>query len=343
MPALWLTAAFGGMFWPAALRTVDPVYPTFPRRPLHLLAAAALWLVACSGVLYLADKTLASRLLVVVGALLCVVASAVTSALVGAAGHAGPSVETPLPHLGDEAEESLVRGEPVVLDLSRFTESLTRPVAVLSGSSLILYPSVLAPTDRAVKRVLDVVLSTVLLVIAAIPMLLVAIAILVIDGRPILYADQRAGLYGRPFRLRKFRTMRVGAATEREALWEASSTAGPAFKLERDPRVTRLGHFLRRFSLDELPQVFDILAGRMSLVGPRPAGLDEVERYEPRHRLRLTVRPGLTGLWQVRRRLDTDFEARMADDLEYIEHWSLLLDLEIAVRTVPAVLKGGGV
>ena len=343
LPALVLASLFGGMFWPAALRTVDPVYPTFPREPLPLLAAAAIWLVACSGVLYLVDKTLASRLLVIVGALLCVVVSAVASALVGAARQAGPVVETALPHLGTQAEDALVRGEPIVLDLSRLSESLTRPIAVLSESSLILYPSVLAPTDRAVKRVVDMVLSTVLLVIAAIPMLLVALAILLADGRPILYADQRAGLYGHPFKLRKFRTMRVGAAAEREALWEASATQGPAFKLERDPRVTRLGHFLRRFSLDELPQVFDILAGRMSLVGPRPAGLDEVERYEPRHRLRLTVRPGLTGLWQVRRRLDADFEQRMADDLEYIEHWSLLLDLEIAVRTVPAVLKGGGV
>jgi lipopolysaccharide/colanic/teichoic acid biosynthesis glycosyltransferase len=342
--ALVIASLFGGMFWPAALRTADPIYPTYPRRPLHLLAAAGIWLVACSGVLYLVDKTLASRLLVVVAALLCAGVSAITSVLVGAARRdAGPSVETPLPHLGDEAEESLIRGEPVVLDLSRFTESLTRPVAVLSGSSLILYPSVLAPTDRAVKRIVDIVLSSVLLVILAIPMVIVAIAVLAIDGRPILYAEERAGLYGRPFRLRKFRTMRVGAAAEREALWDESSTTGPAFKMERDPRITRLGRFLRRFSLDELPQFFDILAGRMSLVGPRPAGLDEVERYEPRHRLRLTVRPGLTGLWQVRRRLDSDFEARMADDLEYIEHWSLLLDLEIAVRTVPAVLKGGGV
>jgi lipopolysaccharide/colanic/teichoic acid biosynthesis glycosyltransferase len=342
-PALVIAALFGGMFWPLSLRAVDPIYPTFPRRPLHLLAAAAIWLIASSGVLYLVDKTLASRLLVIVGALICVVVSALASARVGAAGHAGPAVETPLPHLGDDAEDSLVRGEPVVLDLSRFTASLTRPIAILSGSSLILYPSVLAPTDRAIKRAMDIVASGVLLVLAAIPMLLVAIVVLLVDGRPILYADRRAGLYGHPFLLRKFRTMRIGADAEREALWEASATQGPAFKLERDPRVTRLGRFLRRFSLDELPQLLDVLAGRMSLVGPRPAGLDEVARYEPRHRLRLTVRPGLTGLWQVRRRMDADFEQRMADDLEYIEHWSLLLDLEIAIRTVPAILKGGGV
>jgi lipopolysaccharide/colanic/teichoic acid biosynthesis glycosyltransferase len=214
---------------------------------------------------------------------------------------------------------------------------------VLSGSSLILYPSVLAPTDRAIKRVADIVSSSILIVLASIPMLVTALAIVLVEGPPLVYADQRAGLFGRPFTLRKFRTMREGANAERADLWGASTTKGPAFKLERDPRVTTLGRFLRRYSLDELPQLFDVLAGRMSLVGPRPAGLDEVERYEPRHRIRLTVRPGLTGLWQVRRRVDADFEQRMADDLEYIEHWSLLLDLRIAIRTVPVVFRGMGV
>jgi lipopolysaccharide/colanic/teichoic acid biosynthesis glycosyltransferase len=342
-PALLLTALFGGVFWPFALRAVDPIYPTLPRRPIRLLAAAAIWLVTCSGMLYLADKTLASRLLVIVGALLCVTVSAASGARERGARHAGPNVEAPLPHLGANAEDALVRGEPVILDLVRLSESLTRPIVVLSGSSLILYPSVLAPTDRAIKRVADVISSSMLIVLAAVPMLLTALAILLVDGRPIMYTDERAGLYGNPFRLRKFRTMRVGAHEERAALWDTSSTKGPAFKLERDPRVTPLGRFLRRFSLDELPQLLDVLAGRMSLIGPRPAGLDEVERYAPQHRMRLTVRPGLTGLWQVRRRVDADFEQRMADDLEYIEHWSLLLDMKIAVRTVPVVFQGRGV
>jgi len=342
-PALLLTALIGGMFWPLAIRAVDPIYPALPRRLIRLLAAAAIWLLACSGVLYLADKTLASRLLVIVGALLCVGVSAASGPRIRGARHAGPVVEAPLPHLGASAEDALVRGEPVMLDLVRLSESLTRPIVVLSGSSLILYPSVLAPTDRAIKRVADIVSSSLLIVVTSIPMLVTALAILLVEGRPILYADQRAGLYGHPFKLRKFRTMRVGAHAERAALWGANSTKGPAFKLELDPRVTSLGRFLRRFSIDELPQLFDVLAGRMSLIGPRPAGLDEVERYEPRHRIRLTVRPGLTGLWQVRRRVDAEFEQRMADDLEYIERWSLLLDLEIAVRTVPVVFQGRGV
>jgi lipopolysaccharide/colanic/teichoic acid biosynthesis glycosyltransferase len=342
-PALLLTALFAGMFWPLALRAVNPVYPSLPRRPLRLVAAAAIWLVGCSGVLYLADKTLASRLLVIVGACLCVGVSALSGVRARGASRADPVVETPLPHLGTSAEEALVRGEPVMLDLARLSESLTRPVVVLSGSSLILYPSVFAPTDRAIKRVADLVSSLILIVLATVPMLVTALAILLLEGRPIIYADQRAGLYGHSFTLRKFRTMREGAHAERAALWDANSTKGPAFKIERDPRVTSLGRFLRRFSLDELPQLFDVLAGRMSLIGPRPAGLDEVERYEPQHRIRLTVRPGLTGLWQVRRRVDADFEQRMADDLEYIERWSLLLDLQIALRTVPVVFQGRGV
>jgi lipopolysaccharide/colanic/teichoic acid biosynthesis glycosyltransferase len=342
-PALLLTAVVGAVLWPLSLRAVDPIYPALPRSLLRLGAAAAIWLVACSGVLYLADKTLASRLLVIVGALLCVAVSAASGARARGARDAGPVVEAPLPHLGATAEAALVRGEPVMLDLLRLSKSLARPIVVLSGGSLILYPSVLAPTDRSIKRIADILSSTMLILLAAIPMALTAAAILVLEGRPIIYSDQRAGLYGHPFRLRKFRTMRAGAHAERAALWDASSTNGPAFKLERDPRVTRLGRFLRRYSLDELPQLFDVLAGRMSLVGPRPAGLDEVERYEPRHRMRLTVRPGLTGLWQVRRRVDADFEQRMADDLEYIERWSLLLDLQIAVRTVRVVLQGRGV
>ena len=163
------------------------------------------------------------------------------------------------------------------------------------------------------------------------------------DGRPIFYLDQRAGLFGRPFSVRKFRTMRQGAAAERADLWAQSETKGPAFKMATDPRITQLGRILRRFSLDELPQLFDVLIGRMSLVGPRPAGLDELARYEDRHRLRLTVRPGVTGLWQVRRRLDDDFEERISDDLEYIRRWSILFDLEIVARTIRVVLAGRGV
>ncbi|MGA1355020.1 MAG: sugar transferase, partial [Candidatus Limnocylindrus sp.] len=115
------------------------------------------------------------------------------------------------------------------------------------------------------------------------------------------------------------------------------------FKIAADPRVTPLGRILRKFSLDELPQLWDVLRGRLSLVGPRPAGLDELERYEDRHRLRLTVRPRVTGLWQVRRRMDDDFEQRISDDLEYIQRWSIAFDIEVILRTIRVVLSGRGV
>jgi lipopolysaccharide/colanic/teichoic acid biosynthesis glycosyltransferase len=190
---------------------------------------------------------------------------------------------------------------------------------------------------------LDVILAVILIGVLSPVIAITALLVLVRDGRPIFYSDERAGLFGRPFRVRKFRTMRSGAEQQRAELWAQSSTEGPAFKLANDPRVTGLGRVLRRFSLDELPQLFDVIAGRMSLVGPRPAGLDELARYEDRHRLRLTVRPGVTGLWQVRRRLDDNFEQRMSDDLEYIQRWSIVFDLIIVLRTVRVVLAGRGV
>jgi lipopolysaccharide/colanic/teichoic acid biosynthesis glycosyltransferase len=137
--------------------------------------------------------------------------------------------------------------------------------------------------------------------------------------------------------------MRVGAESERAELWKKSAISGPAFKLQSDPRVTALGRILRKYSLDELPQFIDVITGRMSLVGPRPAGLDELQRYENQHRIRLTVRPGVSGLWQVRRRIDDNFEERVADDLEYIARWSIGLDLEIILRTIKVVLAGRGI
>jgi len=213
----------------------------------------------------------------------------------------------------------------------------------MEAGTIWIYPSALSPSERLVKRVLDLIFSSLLLLILSPVILLVALLVLIRDGRPIFYSDQRAGLFGRPITIRKFRTMRRGAAAERSELWAQSDTTGPAFKLAADPRVTPLGRILRRFSLDELPQLFDVFKGRLSLVGPRPAGLDELALYEDRHRLRLTVRPGVTGLWQVRRRLDDNFEQRINDDLEYIEHWSVLYDIAIALRTVRVVLAGRGV
>lgn len=342
-PALWTVAVISTVLWPIAIRAVDPGYPS-SRLPLRrILVASAIWLLAASGAIYLLDKLLASRALVLFGAIFVAIGS---GSLRFRSLPADTSIDSPnvtLPQLGSEAERALARGEPISISLERIELTLPRPTIILEAGMIWIYPSVLSPTERLVKRVIDVVLASVLILVLAPIILVTAIAVLVRDGRPVLYSDERAGLFGRPFKLRKFRTMRRGADAERAALWRRSQTSGPAFKVLDDPRITPLGKTLRRFSLDELPQLFDVVAGRMSLVGPRPAGLDELAQYEDRHRLRLTVRPGVTGLWQVRRRVDTSFDQRMSDDLEYIQRWSILLDIWIVLQTVRVVLAGRGV
>jgi lipopolysaccharide/colanic/teichoic acid biosynthesis glycosyltransferase len=342
-PALWFVAALSALIWPAALRAFDPGYPSAQLPLRRVLLAALIWLLAASGAIYLLDKALASRALVLLAALLVALASGAVRLRWMRDTGSNPVPHAALPELSRDAEQALARGEPISISLERLQRALPRPTIILEGGRIWIYPSVLSPTERLVKRILDVVLASLLILVLSPVIVVTAAAVLIRDGRPIFYSDERAGLFGRPFRLRKFRTMFRGAEEERAALWSQSETAGPAFKVVGDPRITPLGRVLRRFSLDELPQLFDVIAGRMSLVGPRPAGLDELAQYEDRHRLRLTVRPGVTGLWQVRRRLDNSFEQRMDDDLEYIQRWSILLDLWIVLRTVRVVLAGRGV
>ena len=176
------------------------------------------------------------------------------------------------------------------------------------------------------------------IVILAPLMVLVALAVLVADGRPILFVQERVGLRGSRFRLVKFRTM----VPDAEALYceveSLSDTHGAGFKMRDDPRITRLGRWLRRSSLDELPQLWNVMRGEMSLVGPRPAPPREVDRYDTWHRGRLSMKPGMTGMWQVASRFDEDFDQRASLDLTYIRRWSLWLDVVILLRTVPAVL-----
>lgn len=342
-PALWFVVALSALLWPAALRAFDPGYPSAQLPLRRVLLAALIWLLAASGAIYLLDKALASRALVLLAALLVTLASGAVRVRWMRDTGSNPVPHAALPELSRDAEQALARGEPISISLERLQRALPRPTIILEGGRIWIYPSVLSPTERLVKRILDVVLASLLILVLSPAIVVTAAAVLIRDGRPIFYSEERAGLFGRPFRLRKFRTMRRGAEEERAALWSQSETAGPAFKVVGDPRITPLGQVLRRFSLDELPQLFDVIAGRMSLVGPRPAGLDELAQYEDRHRLRLTVRPGVTGLWQVRRRLDNSFEQRMDDDLEYIQRWSILLDLWIVLRTVRVVLAGRGV
>lgn len=202
-----------------------------------------------------------------------------------------------------------------------------------------------APRDELllfVRRCFDLLLSTGLLVVLSPLLLVIAVAIKLSSKGPVLFRQVRCGLHGRPFTFLKFRSMRVDAESLKPALAAFNEMDGPAFKMTNDPRLTSIGGFLRRTSLDELPQLWNILVGHMSFVGPRPSVVDEVRQYEPWQRRRLSMKPGLTCLWQVSGRNELTFEEWMRLDLEYIDNWSLWLDLKIALLTIPAVLKGRG-
>lgn len=200
------------------------------------------------------------------------------------------------------------------------------------------------PAQLALKQATDVLLGTVLLV-GSLPLwAVIAVAIKLTSPGPVFFRQRRAGLNGRPFTMLKFRSMHAGAEREQAALAERNQLRGPAFKLRQDPRVTRLGRVLRRHSLDELPQLWNVLRGEMSLVGPRPLPVEEVARIaDSADRRRLSVKPGMTGLWQISGRSDiADFADWVRLDLTYIDRWSLWLDLKILVATVPVALLGRG-
>ncbi len=197
------------------------------------------------------------------------------------------------------------------------------------------------PLYAVTKRALDLTLSLLGLCLFGPLLLLIGAAIKLEDGGPVLFSQERAGFKGRGFRFYKLRSMRVDAESQWGAL-RAQESSSPRFKMERDPRVTRTGRWLRRFSLDELPQLWNVVLGDLSLVGPRPALLEEVAEYEPRHRRRLDVSPGVTCIWQVSGRSTIPFEQQVELDLIYIHTQSLLLDVRILLRTVPAVLSGRG-
>jgi exopolysaccharide biosynthesis polyprenyl glycosylphosphotransferase len=204
--------------------------------------------------------------------------------------------------------------------------------------------SMISGPDRVaalvVKRVVDIAVAGSFLVVLSPLLIAIALAILVRDGPPVLFRQVRVGLHGRRFEVFKFRTMVRDAEARYADVASRSDTAGPAFKMTADPRITRLGRFLRRTSLDELPQLWNVLRGDMSLVGPRPAPPREVEAYDLWHRRRLSMKPGITGLWQVTARRSEDFDDRAQLDLSYIDRWSLWLDLTILARTIPAAFEG---
>lgn len=219
----------------------------------------------------------------------------------------------------------------------------TAHVEDLDGSpvlSLLSGPN--ADLALALKRAIDITIAGIGMILIAPLLGGIALTIALREGRPILYRQERVGLNGRRFRLIKFRSMVTDADRMIEALQVHNEINGHAFKMSADPRITRVGHFLRRSSLDELPQLWNVLLGEMSLVGPRPPLPREVAAYDTWHRRRLSMKPGITGLWQIEGRNLAEFDSWVEKDLEYIDRWSPRLDLEILLRTIPAVLRANG-
>jgi exopolysaccharide biosynthesis polyprenyl glycosylphosphotransferase len=195
---------------------------------------------------------------------------------------------------------------------------------------------------KGVKRALDIMLASVMLVISLPFWLIIVAAIRLTSKGPAIFRQTRLGRDGKTFEMMKFRSMVLGAADMRQGLERDNEASGPIFKMRKDPRVTGIGSFLRRMSIDEIPQIINVLKGDMSFVGPRPPLPEEVSRYRSHHLKRLAVRPGITGLWQVSGRDRRDFEEMARLDLYYIENWSTWLDLKIIIKTVPTVLSRKG-
>ncbi len=237
-------------------------------------------------------------------------------------------------------EEGRIVRIPVAVSERTVSRGLLEEVDGVPVYSLVNGP------DRTValmaKRLLDVAGSAALLVLLS-PVFVVLAALVKLDSPgPVHFRQERVGLHGRLFRVVKFRTMRDGAEEELEELLHHNEVNGHAFKMTNDPRTTRVGRWLRRTSLDELPQLWNVLRGQMSLVGPRPPLPGEVANYDVWHRRRLSMKPGMTGLWQIRGRREPEFDRWVETDLEYIDSWSFWLDLKILARTVPAVINGEG-
>jgi exopolysaccharide biosynthesis polyprenyl glycosylphosphotransferase len=227
----------------------------------------------------------------------------------------------------------------------RTTQLLVDRGEYVPGQAVPLFdvrPPILAGADWVLKRTFDLVVAGLILVVGLPVWLLIALVIKLTSSGPVLYADERIGLGERTFRMLKFRTMEADAAERQAALERSNEATGALFKIRNDPRVTPVGRLLRRFSIDEVPNVLNVLRGEMSLVGPRPLPLRDYSKLEPWHRRRSNVLPGMTGLWQIAGRSDLSFDDLVRLDFYYLENWSLWLDLTILVRTIPAVLGRRG-
>jgi exopolysaccharide biosynthesis polyprenyl glycosylphosphotransferase len=224
-------------------------------------------------------------------------------------------------------------------------EILMDRVEFVPGQSLPLFelkPPVFEGADFVLKRAFDIVGALLLLLLFSPLLLTIALAIKVDSRGSVLYRSRRPGIGGRPFDCLKFRTMEEGADSRQGDLEHRNEAGGAIFKIREDPRVTGVGAVLRRFSLDELPQLFNVLRGEMSLVGPRPLPQRDYELLDDWHRKRYLVLPGMTGLWQVSGRSELDFDELVRLDFLYLERWSVFLDFTILLKTIPAVFRSRG-
>ena len=226
----------------------------------------------------------------------------------------------------------------IATGLSGIEARRVRSMALAHEPMLFVEPPKFNRAQVVLKRTFDLVVASLLLVLAAPVMLVCAIAVKCCDRGPVFFRQTRVGKNGRPITVTKFRTMTVNAEQHLAALSATNERSGPLFKMASDPRVTRVGRFLRDSSLDELPQLIDVLRGRMSLVGPRPALPSEVVHFSPELRTRELVMPGITGLWQVEARDNPSFEAYRRLDLFYVENWSLVLDMLVVLATIEHVI-----
>lgn len=225
--------------------------------------------------------------------------------------------------------DSSARANGLVIDLT------TRQPLVLPKSR--------SAWEQACKRVIDVLGASLALILLSPVFAITALSIALTSPGPVLFRQVRVGRDGEEFSMLKFRSMYAGAEQVKEELGGLNEhESGPVFKIRNDPRITSVGRFIRRFSIDELPQLVHVLSGEMSLVGPRPPIPEEVDEYGPRELTRLTVKPGLTCIWQVSGRSEVDFETWMEMDIEYIDNWSLALDFKLLLRTIYAVVSGRG-
>ena len=235
------------------------------------------------------------------------------------------------------------KAETFTRDEEQAQEPSARPRRPLFAVAAVIHVQRRSYPARVVKRAIDIAGSLLGLLLLSPLFVLVAVLVKLTSRGPIFFAQDRCGLGGRVFRFYKFRTMCADAETRKAELAHLNEMEGPAFKLKRDPRITRFGWLLRKLSIDELPQLWNVLRGDMSLVGPRPPVPDEVERYTDDHAQRLSVIPGITGLWQVSgRSLIADFDHWLELDLRYARRWTLWLDLKILAKTVIVVLLTRG-